>query len=61
MKNKPNQNADAVTEPEMPGLSLLKAELEALSILMPGLEVVLPGHVPPTETEVEEGFDNMPV
>jgi hypothetical protein len=55
----------AQTAPELPGLSLLRSELEALAVIMPGLisgmAPVMPGHVPPTEAEVEEGFDNMPV
>jgi hypothetical protein len=50
---------------DLPGLTQLRRELEALASMMPGLisglVPVMPGHVAPTEAEVEEGFDNMPV
>ena len=38
------------------GLDLLLAEMRALAALMPGEDKPLP-----TDAEVEEGFDNMPV
>lgn len=46
---------------EMPGLSLLRAELEALAVLMPGLAPVLPAAETRTDAEIEADFDNMPV
>ena len=61
MKTAEDAAAAAAPGSEAPGLSLLRAELEVLSILMPGLVAALPGHLPPTEAEVEAGFDNMPV
>ncbi len=41
---------------EEQGLRLLFAEMQALTTLIPGQITTLP-----TEAEVEEGFDNMPV
>ena len=41
---------------EEQGLKLLLAEMQALTTLIPGKAATLP-----TETEIEEGFDNMPV
>lgn len=43
-------------ELQQQGLELLLAEMRALAVLMPGEE----GHLP-TDAEVEEGFDNVPV
>lgn len=47
---------DAGLEVQGRGLNLLLAEMQALARLMPGAPV---RH--PTEAEIEEGFDNMPV
>jgi hypothetical protein len=41
---------------EEQGLRLLFAEMQALTTLIPGQATPLP-----TEAEIEEGFDNMPV
>lgn len=41
---------------EEQGLKLLFAEMQALTTLIPGQTATLP-----TEAEIEEGFDNMPV
>lgn len=43
-------------ELQQQGLEFLLAEMHALATLMPGAEKPLP-----TDAEVEEGFDNMPV
>lgn len=46
----------AATLLQQQGLDLLLAEMHALAALIPGTEKPLP-----TDAEVEEGFDNMPV